>query len=76
MDFRGRTYPIPAHLNHIGPDIGRGTFCMTFLSEIGLLMFADGKPLGNRGFYWLQIHLANLAGNLFRHPFYVVIRNE
>lgn len=51
MDFRGRVYPIPAHLNHIGSDMGRG-----------LLVFADGKPLGARGFYWLQVHLANLSG--------------
>lgn len=24
LDFRGRTYPIPPHLNHIGADISRG----------------------------------------------------
>eukprot|EP01125_Pyxidicula_operculata_P001714 TRINITY_DN1153_c0_g1_i2.p1 TRINITY_DN1153_c0_g1~~TRINITY_DN1153_c0_g1_i2.p1 ORF type:complete len:643 (+),score=114.58 TRINITY_DN1153_c0_g1_i2:60-1988(+) len=51
MDFRGRVYPIPAHLNHMGSDFGRG-----------ILEFANGRRLGKRGLYWLQIHLANLAG--------------
>eukprot|EP01127_Copromyxa_protea_P018049 TRINITY_DN5595_c0_g1_i1.p1 TRINITY_DN5595_c0_g1~~TRINITY_DN5595_c0_g1_i1.p1 ORF type:complete len:970 (-),score=195.17 TRINITY_DN5595_c0_g1_i1:17-2752(-) len=51
MDFRGRVYPIPAHLNHIGSDLGRG-----------LMMFAEPKRLGVRGFQWLQIHIATLAG--------------
>jgi DNA-directed RNA polymerase, mitochondrial len=27
-----------------------------------MLMFADGKPLGPRGLYWLKVHLANFAG--------------
>ncbi|TEB18252.1 mitochondrial RNA polymerase [Coprinellus micaceus] len=51
LDFRGRAYPIPPHLNHIGDDLSRG-----------LLKFADSKPLGVRGFRWLKIHLANLHG--------------
>ena len=51
MDFRGRAYPIPPHLNHIGDDLSRG-----------LLLFADSKPLGERGLRWLKIHLANLYG--------------
>ncbi|KAJ6615404.1 DNA/RNA polymerase [Mycena sp. CBHHK59/15] len=51
VDFRGRAYPIPPHLNHIGDDLSRG-----------LLTFADKKPLGERGFRWLKIHLANLYG--------------
>jgi len=25
-------------------------------------MFAEAKPLGERGFYWLKVHLANFAG--------------
>jgi len=51
MDFRGRVYPIPPHLNHMGSDLCRG-----------LLTFAEGMPLGQRGLYWLKIQLANLYG--------------
>ncbi|KAG6329701.1 hypothetical protein ID866_9388 [Astraeus odoratus] len=51
LDFRGRAYPIPPHLNHIGDDLSRG-----------LLMFGEAKPLGERGLCWLKIHLANLYG--------------
>lgn len=52
LDFRGRAYPIPPHLSNVGSDICRG-----------MLMFADAKPLGDRGLYWLKVHLANFAGN-------------
>lgn len=51
IDFRGRAYPIPPILNHIGSDIARG-----------LLKFAHGKELGTVGLQWLKIHLANLYG--------------
>lgn len=51
MDFRGRVYPIPPHLNHMGGDLSRA-----------LLVFADGKALGERGLRWLKIHLSNLYG--------------
>ncbi|KAJ8690626.1 DNA-directed RNA polymerase [Pleurotus ostreatus] len=51
LDFRGRAYPIPPHLNHIGDDLSRG-----------LLKFSEAKPLGERGLRWLKIHLANLYG--------------
>ncbi|KAI4678408.1 uncharacterized protein J4E84_008663 [Alternaria hordeiaustralica] len=51
VDFRGRAYPIPPILNHIGSDISRG-----------LLKFANGKELGTVGLQWLKIHLANLYG--------------
>ena len=51
VDFRGRAYPIPPHLNHIGNDLSRG-----------LLKFAESKELGERGLRWLKIHLANLYG--------------
>jgi DNA-directed RNA polymerase len=51
LDFRGRAYPIPPHLNHIGDDLSRG-----------LLMFGEAKPLGESGLRWLKIHLANLYG--------------
>jgi DNA-directed RNA polymerase len=51
VDFRGRAYPIPPILNHIGADSARG-----------LLKFAHGKELGTVGLQWLKIHLANLYG--------------
>ncbi|KAK4454202.1 hypothetical protein QBC34DRAFT_155116 [Podospora aff. communis PSN243] len=51
LDFRGRAYPIPTYLNHMGADNARG-----------LLRFAKGKPLGDNGLRWLKIHLANVYG--------------
>ncbi|OTB19972.1 hypothetical protein K445DRAFT_313764 [Daldinia sp. EC12] len=51
MDFRGRAYPIPTYLNHMGADHVRG-----------LLRFAKGKELGEQGLRWLKIHLANVFG--------------
>ncbi|KAH8885515.1 DNA/RNA polymerase [Thozetella sp. PMI_491] len=51
VDFRGRAYPIPTYLNHMGADNVRG-----------LLRFAKGKPLGENGLRWLKVHLANLHG--------------
>ncbi|KAI0478929.1 DNA-dependent RNA polymerase [Xylariaceae sp. FL0804] len=51
MDFRGRAYPIPSYLNHMGADNVRG-----------ILRFAQGRELGERGLQWLKVHLANLAG--------------
>ena len=51
MDFRGRAYPVPPHFSNVGSDLCRG-----------LLQFAEAKPLGGRGLFWLKVHLANLAG--------------
>ena len=51
LDFRGRTYPIPPHLNHMSND-----FCR------GILEFGEGKPLGSSGLRWLFIHLSNKMG--------------
>jgi DNA-directed RNA polymerase len=51
LDFRGRTYVVPPHLSHLGNDLSRG-----------LLIFAEKKPLGARGLWWLKVHLANLYG--------------
>ena len=51
LDFRGRVYPIPLYLNHYGGDRCRG-----------LLEFAEGKPPGERGIYWLKVHAANCWG--------------
>ncbi|KAI0152408.1 DNA/RNA polymerase [Hypoxylon sp. NC0597] len=51
MDFRGRAYPIPTYLNHMGADHVRGLLC-----------FAKGRELGESGLRWLKIHLANVFG--------------
>uniref|UniRef100_A0A182W7N9 DNA-directed RNA polymerase n=1 Tax=Anopheles minimus TaxID=112268 RepID=A0A182W7N9_9DIPT len=51
IDFRGRVYPIPPHLNHLGHDLAR---C--------LLVFHQKKPLGPDGFRWLKLHCINLTG--------------
>ncbi|CDF39188.1 unnamed protein product [Chondrus crispus] len=52
VDFRGRAYPIPAYLQHMGCDMTRA-----------MLTFArPGIELGPRGLYWLKIHLANKMG--------------
>jgi DNA-directed RNA polymerase len=51
IDFRGRAYPIPTYLNHMGADHVRG-----------LLRFAKGKELGETGLRWLKIHTANVFG--------------
>ncbi|PSN62296.1 mitochondrial DNA-directed RNA polymeras-like protein [Corynespora cassiicola Philippines] len=51
VDFRGRAYPIPPVLNHMGADLARG-----------LLQFANAKELGTVGLQWLKVHLANLYG--------------
>src|SRR5262245_56519575 len=48
VDHRGRVYPVPPLMNPQSDHIGRA-----------LIEFADGKPLGERGAYWLAIHLAN-----------------
>jgi DNA-directed RNA polymerase len=50
-DFRGRVYYRPKGLNPQGNDLARG-----------LLTFAEGKPLGNDGAWWLAVHLANTFG--------------
>jgi DNA-directed RNA polymerase len=51
MDFRGRVYPIPPHLNHLGSDMARS-----------LLVFNQAKPLGKDGFNWIKLHCINLTG--------------
>jgi|TARA_R110002074_G_scaffold144049_5_gene291483 DNA-directed RNA polymerase len=47
LDFRGRVYAVSAY-NGMGPDEMKAT-----------LRFANGKPLGESGWRWLAIHLAN-----------------
>lgn len=51
IDFRGRAYPVPTYLNHMGADNVRG-----------ILRFSKGKELGERGLMWLKVHLANVHG--------------
>jgi DNA-directed RNA polymerase len=51
IDYRGRAYPMPTYLNHMGADHTRA-----------ILKFAKGKELGERGLRWLKIHLANVYG--------------
>lgn len=51
LDWRGRAYPVPADVNPQGDDSGRA-----------LLQFAEGKPLGETGAYWLAVHIANCFG--------------
>ncbi|KAH8750820.1 DNA-dependent RNA polymerase [Diaporthe sp. PMI_573] len=51
VDFRGRAYPVPPYLNHMGADHVRG-----------LLRFSKGKELGGRGLMWLKVHLSNVYG--------------
>ena len=51
VDFRGRAYPISAPFNHQGDDISRS-----------MLKFGTAKPLGERGWFWLRVHCANLFG--------------
>jgi DNA-directed RNA polymerase, mitochondrial len=51
IDFRGRAYPMPPYLNHMGADHVRGLLC-----------FAKGKELGEHGLRWLRVHLANVYG--------------
>lgn len=52
IDLRSRAYPIPQEVHPQADDIGRS-----------LLEFARGKPLGERGGFWLAVQLANLYGN-------------
>ncbi|KAH6984702.1 hypothetical protein BKA56DRAFT_581452 [Ilyonectria sp. MPI-CAGE-AT-0026] len=51
IDYRGRAYPIPTYLNHMGADHTRA-----------ILKFAKGKELGANGLRWLKIHMANVYG--------------
>lgn len=52
LDFRGRVYPRAVGGPHPqADDAGKA-----------LLEFAEGKPLGPSGVFWLAVHLANLFG--------------
>jgi len=49
LDHRGRAYAVPQVVHPQADDYARA-----------LLEFSRGKPLGERGAYWLAVHLANL----------------
>lgn len=51
LDFRGRCYAVPTGLHPQGPDEARA-----------LLTFASGKPLDGSGWWWLNVHGANVFG--------------
>jgi DNA-directed RNA polymerase len=51
MDWRGRLYPVQAHVHPQADDTGKA-----------LIEFAKGKPLGEEGVYWLAVQLANKYG--------------
>jgi len=51
LDWRGRAYPVSTFLNPQGSD-----------SDKSLLLFAEGKALGDNGARWLAIHGANTFG--------------
>lgn len=50
-DFRGRLYTTTVAFSPQGPDLGKG-----------MIMFANGKALGEQGVYWLKVHGANKFG--------------
>ena len=50
-DFRGRMYAIPSYVSPQSDDLGKA-----------LITFAETKPIGEVGAYWLRVHLANCAG--------------
>lgn len=52
LDFRGRYYPMPQGLHPQCDDAGKS-----------LLEFAEGRPLGERGMWWLCVRAANCFGN-------------
>ncbi len=52
LDFRGRKYCSTAYLNEQGCDLARG-----------LLLRSDSKPIGESGYFWLLVMLANNWGN-------------
>ncbi|QOE32149.1 DNA-directed RNA polymerase [Rhizobium phage Paso] len=51
FDFRGRMYSATSVFSPQGPDVGKA-----------MIRFADGKPLGEKGMYWLKVNIANRFG--------------
>jgi len=58
MDFRGRIYPKQTLLNPQAGDLPKS-----------MLLFADKKPLTQRGLEWFFIHGANVYGEVDKRPF-------
>ena len=52
LDFRSRTYSTSTGVSPQGSDIAKA-----------LLHFGTAEPLGDRGWYWFQVHGANKYGN-------------
>ena len=48
LDFRGRKYPATAYLHEQGSDLSKG-----------LLLRSDSKKIGEQGYFWLMISIAN-----------------
>jgi len=51
LDFRSRTYTTTSGVSPQGSDVSKA-----------LLQFGEAKPLGDRGWYWFQVHGANKYG--------------
>ncbi|MEW5249937.1 DNA-directed RNA polymerase [Microbulbifer sp. 2201CG32-9] len=51
LDFRGRIYSMVSGMHPQADSLGKA-----------LLHFADGKPLGESGAFWLHVHIANTFG--------------
>ena len=51
FDSRLRLYNVAPDLNPQGDTIARG-----------LLQFSETEPLGDRGLYWMRVHLCNMFG--------------
>jgi len=49
VDTRGRAYPVATCFHPQAEDLSRG-----------LLRFAEGVPLGKRGYFWLLVHAASM----------------
>src|SRR5262249_23642339 len=57
-----RTFSVPMHFDTRGRIQPLPSFNFTRGDHIRCLFeFAEGKPIGERGLYWLKVHVANCA---------------